>query len=232
MDGEQRKIYAANLLEARRELAELAGLPPGRDRIKILVALTRMRQICCDPALLYEDYSGGSVKLEACMDLVQQSAASGHRILLFSQFTSMLDRIESRLCDIGIDFLRIDGSTKPAHRLELVNAFNSGDTPVFLVSLKAGGTGLNLTGADIVIHYDPWWNLSAQNQATDRAHRIGQKNSVQVYKLIVSDTVEERILDLQERKAEIANAIIEENGDPMERLNRDELLALLEGEID
>jgi len=226
MDGEQKKLYTANLVQSRKDLAGLAGLGAGQDRIMILAALTKMRQICCDPSLLYENYTGGSVKLEACMELVESCIRSGRRILLFSQFTAMLDIIGRRLQ--GTEFFRLDGSTPPARRLELVNAFNAGTADVFLISLKAGGTGLNLTGADVVIHYDPWWNLSAQNQATDRAHRIGQKNSVQVYKLIVKDTLEERILQMQARKAALADTVIEENSEPLERLNREELLSLFE----
>ena len=226
MKDEQKKIYAANLAQARSDITGKSGLSAGQDRIMILAALTRIRQICCDPSLLYSDYFGGSVKLEACMELVESCIESGHRMLLFSQFTSMLDIIEQKLREGKVEFFRIDGSTKPSGRLELVNSFNSGTVPIFLISLKAGGTGLNLTGADVVIHYDPWWNISAQNQATDRAHRIGQMKSVQVYKLIVKDTIEERILEMQERKAELASSIIEDNTDPFESLTREELLSL------
>ena len=228
MEEEQRKIYAANLVQAKKELSEQAGLGAGQDRIMILAMLTRMRQICCDPSLVYENYKGGSAKLAACMELIESCIESGRRMLLFSQFTSMLDIIERLLSNQNVEYFRIDGSTPPSKRLELVNSFNSGTAPLFLISLKAGGTGLNLTGADVVIHYDPWWNLSAQNQATDRAHRIGQKNSVQVYKLIVKDTIEERILKMQDKKADLANTIIEENSNPFEKLKREELLALLD----
>lgn len=224
MEPEQRKLYLATLAKARRELTDVSG---GQGRMMILAALTRMRQICCDPALLFEDYAAGSVKSDACLELVEQCIASGHRVLLFSQFTTMLDLLEKRLNEKGIDSFKLVGATKPQRRHELVTEFNAGDTPVFLISLKAGGTGLNLTGADVVIHYDPWWNASAQNQATDRAHRIGQKRSVQVYKLIVRDTVEERILRMQEEKSALAERILQDGGDAFEALSKEELLGLL-----
>jgi SNF2 family DNA or RNA helicase len=159
---------------------------------------------------------------------VESCIASGHRLLLFSQFTSMLDILEARLNAMGVATFKLVGATKTSDRQQLVSDFNQGDTPVFLISLKAGGTGLNLTGADVVIHYDPWWNAGAQNQATDRAHRIGQQNSVQVYKLIARDTVEERILRLQEEKTALAEQILKEGGNVFEALSREELLGLLE----
>jgi superfamily II DNA or RNA helicase len=230
MEPEQRKLYLATLARTRQDLeATLSHHGAGQGRLMILAALTRLRQICCDPALLYEDYHGGSVKLDACLELVESCIASGHRLLLFSQFTSMLEILERRLTAMGIASYKLVGATKTADRQQLVSAFNQGDTPVFLISLKAGGTGLNLTGADVVIHYDPWWNAGAQNQATDRAHRIGQKNSVQVYKLIARDTVEERILCLQEEKSTLAEKILQEGGNVFEALSKEELLGLLEG---
>ncbi|MCL2493622.1 MAG: DEAD/DEAH box helicase [Clostridiales bacterium] len=229
LEGEQRKLYLATMARTKKEFADkltAAGAP--RSKIEILAALTRMRRICCDPAIVFENYSGGSAKLDACMELVESCLESGHRILLFSQFTTMLDRIEKRLWDAKIDWYRLDGSTPVPERHSLMNNFNNGDTPVFLISLRAGGTGLNLTGADIVIHYDPWWNISVQNQATDRAHRIGQTNRVQVFKLIAKDTIEERIMELQDRKADLADRIIREGGDVFETLTEEELLSLFE----
>jgi SNF2 family DNA or RNA helicase len=142
------------------------------------------------------------------MDLLQEGLDGGHKILLFSQFTTMLDRIRARLVEKGIASYTLTGQTPKKERLELAEAFNQDDVGVFLISLKAGGTGLNLAGADMVIHYDPWWNIAAQNQATDRAHRIGQKNSVHVLKLIVKNTIEENILKLQEKKRQLADQII------------------------
>jgi SNF2 family DNA or RNA helicase len=163
------------------------------------------------------------------MELVDSCIGSGHRILLFSQFTSMLAIIEERLTKSEVQHYRLTGDTPKKERMRLVNSFNEGDTPVFLISLKAGGTGLNLTGADIVIHYDPWWNVSAQNQATDRAHRIGQTNAVQVFKLIAKDSVEERILDMQKKKAALADSVIEEGGGELAALTEEELMSLFAG---
>lgn len=222
LGAEQKKLYLANLAQAKKELSTQMGVR----QIAVLAALTRLRQICCDPSLLYSDYKGGSVKLDLCIDLVQNCVESGHRLLLFSQFTSMLDIVAKRLKALGIAYYTLQGSTKPSERLSLVNAFNSGETPVFLISLKAGGTGLNLTGADVVIHYDPWWNLSAQNQATDRAYRIGQKNSVQVYKLICSGTVEERILEMQRDKEALANEVVQGQDGSLTHMSQEEILSL------
>lgn len=224
LNGEQKKLYAANALQARKTI-ETVGTS-GADKLQILAMLTRLRQLCCDPSLIYEDYGHGSAKLELCMDLAQSCVESGHRVLLFSQFTSMLERISKRLDESGISYLTITGETKSGKRLELVNAFNQGEGDIFLISLKAGGTGLNLTGADVVIHYDPWWNSSAQNQATDRAHRIGQTKSVQVYKLIAKDTLEERILDMQKNKAGLADMIVREGDGAFARMSREEIIAL------
>ena len=154
--------------------------------------------------------------------------AGGHKILLFSQFTSMLDVIERRLKTEHILYYRLDGSTKSEQRTRLVNAFNENKIPVFLISLKAGGTGLNLTGADIVIHYDPWWNAAAQNQATDRAHRIGQTHTVTVYKLIARHTIEEKILELQENKKALSDQILSDEGVTASQLTKEELLQILQ----
>ena len=196
-------------------------------KLKILAALTQLRQVCCDPNLCFENYSGETSKLEACLELCSGMAANGHQILLFSQFTSMLDILRERLEELGLTTYTIQGSTPKEQRARLVKDFNAGGAQVFLISLKAGGTGLNLTAADVVIHYDPWWNLAAQNQATDRAHRIGQRQCVQVYKLIAKDTIEERILDLQDKKAELLDVLSNEGGSILE-MSKDELLALLD----
>ena len=196
-------------------------------KLKILAALTQLRQVCCDPNLCFENYGGETSKLEACLELCSGMAANGHQILLFSQFTSMLDILRERLEGMGLTTYTIQGSTPKEQRAKLVKDFNAGGAQVFLISLKAGGTGLNLTAADVVIHYDPWWNLAAQNQATDRAHRIGQRQCVQVYKLIAKDTIEERILDLQDKKAELLDVLSGEGGSILE-MSRDELLALLD----
>ena len=186
---------------------------PDISRVVVLSMLTKLRQICCDPSLVYPDYKGNSAKLEACMELIETATEGGHKILLFSQFTSMLDIIRRRLMEKGISFYVLKGDTPKTERLKLVNKFNENDTKVFLISLKAGGTGINLTGADVVIHYDPWWNESVMNQATDRAYRMGQQKSVQVYKLIVKDSVEEKIMKLQEKKSALSSLVVgKENG--------------------
>ena len=150
-------------------------------------------------------------------------------MLVFSQFVRFLENVAERLDERGVEYYTITGSTPKKRRVELVNAFNEDGTPVFLVSLKAGGTGLNLTGASVVIHADPWWNLAAENQATDRAHRIGQQRAVSVYKVIAKDTIEERIVNLQQAKSRLADKFVRADGAPLSSLGRDELLQLLEG---
>ena len=190
--------------------------------------LTKLRQICCDPGLCYAGYQGGSAKLDGCVELILEARDNGHKLLLFSQFTSMLAVLEERLLREGVSSFLLQGSTPREERAELVRRFNEDDTTVFLISLKAGGTGLNLTGADMVIHYDPWWNLAAQNQATDRAYRIGQHNSVQVYKLIAKNTIEEKILPLQETKQSLADSVIQEGDALLTSLTPEELLEILE----
>ncbi len=227
MDEAQRLVYTATVQELRGKLRG-GGRLSGQKRLTALALLTRLRQICCDPRLCCEGYSGASGKLEACMELLSEAVGSGHKVLLFSQFTSMLELLRARLEKAGIGYYLLQGSTPQAERARLVEAFNADSTPVFLISLKAGGMGLNLTGADMVIHYDPWWNLSVQNQATDRAYRIGQKKPVQVVRLVARDTVEERILRLQEDKWQLAEAVVDAGGASIESLSAEELLALLE----
>ena len=226
MDTAQRQVYLATLQELRGQLIG-GGRLSGQSRMTVLAMLTRMRQICCDPRLCCEGYTGESCKLEACMELVREAADGGHKALLFSQFTSMLELLRHRLDEEKIPYYLLQGSTPKEERARLVEAFNGDDTPVFLISLKAGGTGLNLTGADVVIHYDPWWNLSVQNQATDRAYRIGQKNPVQVVRLIARDTIEEKILRLQEDKWQLAESVVGAQGVPIEQMSAEELLAIL-----
>lgn len=207
-EKEQKDLYTANAWQVRQQL-EQAG-DGGSDRIQILAQLTKLRQICCDPHLCYSNYNGSSAKLETCIDLIRNGVEGGHKILLFSQFTSMLEIIEKRLKKEGIAYYILTGATPKEERLHMVNSFKDDGVPVFLISLKAGGTGLNLTAADVVIHYDPWWNVAAQNQATDRTHRIGQEKQVTVFKLITKGTIEENILKLQESKKNLAEQIITE----------------------
>lgn len=227
LEGEQEKLYTANAAAAVKELESGLG-DSGSDKLQILAMITKLRQICCDPALVYENYADDSAKLELCMELLQECMESGHRVLLFSQFTTMLHRIAERLDHAGIAYYTITGETKVSQRLDLVNGFNADDTPVFLISLKAGGTGLNLTGADVVIHYDPWWNVSAQNQASDRAHRIGQLRTVQVYKLIAKNTIEERILEMQKSKSDLADLVVKEGDGAFASMSKTEILALFQ----
>lgn len=227
MEGEQQDLYSANAQKLLESIKRTDPQSLNTEKIKILAALTRLRQLCCDPHLLYEDYKGDSAKLETCMELVRTAVSGGHKILLFSQFTSMLDLIQSRLVKEQIESHMLTGATSKEKRAELVKAFHQDDVPVFLISLKAGGTGLNLTAASIVIHYDPWWNLAAQNQATDRAHRIGQEKEVTVYKLIAKSTIEEKIQKLQETKAQLSQKIIAEGTMAVSQLTQEDFIELL-----
>ncbi len=231
MERAQRQVYLDTLSKLRQQLTGVGERRLyGQNRMTVLAQLTRLRQLCCDPRLCCEGYTGGSCKLDACLELLQEAVAGGHKVLLFSQFTSMLALLEQRLRQEGIAYYLLQGSTSKEQRAAMVDAFNSDDTPVFLISLKAGGTGLNLTGADMVIHYDPWWNLAAQNQATDRAHRIGQQKPVQVVRLIARDTIEEKILRMQENKWQLAQSVVEATGPSLTSMTAHELLELLDGE--
>ena len=196
--------------------------------MQILAELLRLRQICCDPSLCFPRYKGGSAKLETCMELLENGTRAGHKILLFSQFTSMLDVIAGRLSKEKIRFYMLTGATPKGRRMQMVSDFHKDDVMVFLISLKAGGTGLNLTAADVVIHYDPWWNAAAQDQATDRAHRIGQKRVVTVYKLVAEHTIEEKVVELQQKKKELADQVL--SGEEMGSIlfDREELLKLFQ----
>ena len=228
MDAEQQKLYTAYVAQVKQEIENQGEGDFQKNKLKIFSELTRLRQICCDPSLVYSDYSGESAKLETCLDLIESGTDGGHKILLFSQFTSMLKILAERLTRAGITYFEITGATPKAKRLHLVDTFNNDDTSVFLISLKAGGTGLNLTGADIVIHYDPWWNVAAQNQATDRAHRLGQKNIVTVFQLIAKDTIEEKILKMQEKKKHLADQIISGEENQLATMTKDDFIKLFE----
>ena len=227
-DEKQQKLYDAQVVYIQTLVQGQGEEEFKRGKMQLLAELTKLRQICCHPSLCFDNYSGPSAKLESCLDLVKSAMDSEHRILLFSQFTSMLEIIARELKKSGISFYTITGATPKEERLRLVKAFNENDVPVFLISLKAGGTGLNLTGADIVIHYDPWWNVAAQNQATDRAHRIGQTRDVTVYKMITKNSIEESIQRLQETKQNLADSIINAaDGTSLGLLSREDLLELL-----
>lgn len=229
MTPEQTKLYQAYLLQARREYeSEVAERGFDNSRIKILALLTRLRQLCCHPGMFLEGYQGGSGKLEALLELLRDALASGHRLLIFSQFTSMLGLVAAALRADGVAYHYLDGNTPSEERMRLVNTFNSGDKSAFLLSLKAGGTGLNLTGADMVIHLDPWWNPAVEDQATDRAYRIGQGNSVQVYKLIARNTIEERIYELQQAKKELIDSIIKPGETFLTKMSEDDIRRLFD----
>ena len=227
MEEEQEKLYTAHVQRIKLMLEGQTEAEFASGKIQILAELTRLRQLCCDPSLVYQNYQGESAKLLMCMDLMKNAIDGGHRILLFSQFTSMFSILQERMQKENIPFLTLTGATPKERRAELVDSFQQGEVPVFCISLKAGGTGLNLTAADIVIHYDPWWNVAVQNQATDRAHRIGQKNPVTVYKLIAKDTIEEKILRLQEKKSELAEQLLGHEGFEGVKFTKEEMLELL-----
>ena len=231
LEGEQQRLYAAHEQRLREELTEQRENKNNRDfdkrKVEILAELTKLRQLCCDPRLLYDNFSGRAAKLDAIVELVESAMDAGEKTLVFSQFTSFLSFIAERLDAAGVPYYTITGATPKKQRLTLVNTFNDDDTPVFLVSLKAGGTGLNLTGASVVIHADPWWNAAAQNQATDRAHRIGQTRVVSVQRVIAKDTIEERIVRLQQAKSELADQIVGASGVSLASLSREDLLDLL-----
>ncbi len=209
LDDEQKKVYKAYADHAVQLIANKVKDEEFRSsKIEILSYITKLRQLCLDPSLLMEDYGGGSAKMDAVVELLSQSVEGGHRILVFSQFTSVLKRLGARLKTEGVHYSYLDGSVPSDKRIERVNAFNCGENSIFLISLKAGGTGLNLTSADIVIHFDPWWNPAVEDQATDRAHRIGQENVVEVIKIIAKGTIEEKILALQENKKQLISDVM------------------------
>ena len=225
---QQQRVYDGQILKMKEILESQDEEGIKKNKIQILAELTRIRQICCDPSLIFEDYKGESAKRIACMDLVQSAIEGDHRILLFSQFTSMLELMEQDLQHEGIAYYKITGATPKKERMELVQRFNENKIPVFLISLKAGGTGLNLTGADVVIHYDPWWNIAAQNQATDRTHRIGQTKVVSVYKLIVKGSIEEKIQIMQQSKKDLADEILSGELGNIGSLSKEDLLQLIQ----
>ena len=209
MTEQQKKLYTANLLSARAEFeSAVSGGVFEESRIKILALLTRLRQLCCHPALFLENYKHGSGKLDLCVETVKTALSAGHRVLIFSQFTSMLAIIMGELDKEGVSYFYLDGQTPSRLRMSMSDDFNAGARQAFLISLRAGGTGLNLIGADIVIHYDPWWNPAVMQQASDRAHRIGQRKAVQIINLVTRNTIEEKILELQEKKKNLTDSVI------------------------
>ncbi|MEK4044439.1 DEAD/DEAH box helicase [Paenibacillus sp. FSL H8-0048] len=225
---EQKQVYLAYLSKLRDDTErDLIAEGFHKSRMKILAGITRLRQICCHPSLFIENYTGGSGKLEQFLETVQECRDSGRRMLVFSQFSSMLALIRQRLEEAGVQPLYLDGSTPGKERVELCRLFNEGEGEVFLISLKAGGTGLNLTGADTVILYDLWWNPAVEEQAIGRAHRMGQRNVVQVIRLITEGSIEEKMLELQQRKKDLIEEIIEAGENKTTRLSEEDIRELL-----
>ncbi|BCZ46106.1 DNA helicase [Clostridium gelidum] len=226
MTDSQKKVYKAFLKEIKDNIKN-ANIK--KNNMTIFSYLTKLRQVCLDPAVIIDEYSGGSGKINIAKELILENIKE-HKILLFSQFTSVLSRISEELKLQNIKYSYLDGSISSKNRLKLVDEFNENENiRVFLISLKAGGTGLNLSSADIVIHFDPWWNLSVEDQATDRAHRIGQKHVVEVIKLIAKDTIEEKILLLQDDKKELIDNVITcelKDGNIINKITNDEMLSL------
>lgn len=224
-NDEEKKLYFANLAQVNETLANQAHLNENNS-IAVLAMLTRLRQICCEPRSVYQEITEVSSKMLGALDLIERFKENKQKVLLFSSFTSVLDLMAQELDKRGISYYTLTGKTDRQVRRERVNAFQVDDTEVFLISLKAGGTGINLTAAEAVIHFDPWWNVSAQNQATDRAYRIGQHNNVQVFKLIMKDSVEEKIIELQEKKTGLSDAFIENNDGSITSMNHSDILSL------
>lgn len=222
---DEEKLYIANLSQINNKLKNVLDVEQ-IDKIQILSMMTRLRQLCCEPRILYNEIQEPSSKMKACLDIIKKAKENNQKVLLFSSFTTSLNLIEKELRKEDISYYVLTGATNKIKRHQLVNAFQNDNTNVFLISLKAGGTGLNLTAASIVIHYDPWWNMSAQNQATDRAYRIGQTNNVQVYKLIMKNSIEEKIQKLQEQKQDLSNIFIENNNGSITKMSTNDIIAL------
>ncbi|MGG5252522.1 SNF2 helicase associated domain-containing protein [Neobacillus sp. SM06] len=228
LSKEQKALYLAYLERIQAETKEsLQGEGFQKSRIKILAGLTRLRQLCCHPSLFLENYQGDSGKLEQLMEIVGNAVENGRRLLIFSQFTSMLSIIRLALADAGLSFFYLDGQTPSKERVQMVDQFNQGEATVFLLSLKAGNTGLNLTGADTVILYDLWWNPAVEEQAAGRAHRMGQKNVVQVIRMIAQGTIEEKIYELQQNKRELIETLIQPGDQALSRLTEEDIREIL-----
>ncbi len=223
--SKESELYFANLAQVNQELQALFQTE-AVDKIQILAMLTKLRQICCEPRMIYENIDEVSSKMKACLELINSYKMNNQKVLLFSTFTKVFDLFEEEFYLNGITYFKLTGTTSKEKRKEYVDRFQNNEVDVFLISLKAGGTGLNLTQAEAVIHFDPWWNLSAQNQATDRAYRIGQHKNVQVHKLIMKDSIEEKIQKLQNKKKELADMFVENNEGNITSLSKDELMEL------
>lgn len=229
LSGEEARIYESQLALSQKTFIEsLSSHGNMQSRIRILALLMRLRQVCCSPQLFLDGFDHPSAKLKLALELIRERRTAGHRMVLFSQFTTMLDLIAKALDEMDIPYLLLTGQTRPGERMQLVNRFQNSEIPIFLISLKAGGVGLNLTAADTVIHYDPWWNQSVENQATDRTHRIGQKETVHVIRLICKNTIEEKIMALKEKKAQLADSVVGEEKGFLGSLSEEDLRDLFE----
>ncbi len=226
LNEEEQELYKANLYDINMKLSQKEK----NNKVEILSMLTRLRQICIDSNLVYDKVFNESSKIKASMDIIEQAVLGGQKILVFSSFTRVLDTIAEKSRQNGFAYFMLTGSTNKLKRKEYVDRFQNGEVPIFLISLKAGGTGLNLTEASLVIHIDPWWNISAQNQATDRAYRIGQKNVVQVISLIAKNTIEEKIQKMQENKKMLSDTFVENSSGSFSKMNEEELMSLLKME--
>ena len=227
MTPEQTVVYDSLMQTLRQHVGQaLADGSLPRARMQVLSILLKLRQVCCHPKLFLDNYDGTSGKMELLVQTVHNAIASKRRMLIFSQFVGMLQMIRKRLSREGVQCLYLDGETKPEQRQELCDRFNGGEGKVFLISLKAGGTGLNLTGADLVIHYDPWWNPATEDQATDRAHRIGQTRDVDVIRLIAQGTIEEKVTDLSKRKRAIFDRVVLAGETELSSLTEEDIRAL------
>ncbi|ENY99807.1 hypothetical protein HMPREF1092_02943 [Clostridium thermobutyricum] len=226
LNSKQKQIYKSYIKEVKMKIET------SRDKVNLFAYLTKLRELCLDPSLVIQDYIGKSAKLNIVKELVEEEQKAGNKILLFSQFTSVLKKIEDDFKTSGVNYLYLDGSTSAKNRVEMVKNFNENDDiKVFLISLKAGGVGLNLTSASVVIHFDPWWNPAIEDQATDRAHRFGQKNTVKVIKLVAKDTIEEKIVLMQEDKKDLIQSLMdgkEMDGKGLKRLSEEEIIKLFD----
>ena len=228
MTAAQDKLYFAYLSGARQELGQIRDEAEYRkSQMQVLTLLTRLRQLCCHPALFLNQYDGGSGKLDALDELLDRLMEGGHNSLIFSQFTGLLHLVEERLKAKQLPYYYLDGAVPAKERLNMADRFNSGAVPIFLISLRAGGTGLNLTGADTVIHLDPWWNPAVEDQATDRAHRIGQRKVVQIFRFISRGSIEEKITALKDEKRQLVSSVIQSGEDGLQKLSLAELRDLL-----
>jgi SNF2 family DNA or RNA helicase len=226
LSREEAALYEATRRKALKELEEIKDKNSGQSRLQILAALTRLRQLCCNPKMILPDSTIESSKLEAFREIMEELKENRHKVLVFSQFVKHLEILRAELDTMGISYQYLDGSTPAKDRQKRVDAFQSGESDAFLISIKAGGSGLNLTAADYVIHTDPWWNPAVEDQATDRAHRIGQTRPVTVYRLITQGTIEEKIVRLHHEKRDLADKLLE-GTDQATKLSAEELIEIL-----